>query len=148
MIYHSRRDRKTAIFYFFIMMLGFFLLISSILNILNQQGELFLAIFNGIVGLVVSFYIILTYANTFYELKPKSLFIRSGPFTDDIRYQRIEKVERITRFSFGAALAQDKFRLHCGVRKNGRPNYVFISPQRPDEFLKKLIKNAPHILVD
>ena len=145
MVYHSRRDKATAIFYFVILLLGFFLLIYSVLNIISGQGELFISIFNAIIGMVVSFLILITYTNTYYTLKAKTLFIRSGPFTDDIRYQQIEKIEKVRGLVIGAALARDRLRLYCGKKKNGRPNIVHISPQRPDEFLKKLLKNAPHI---
>ena len=146
MVYQSRRDGWISSVYFIVVMLGFFLLIYSILAIINDEGELFISIFNGVIGIIVSFLMIFIYLNTFYILKNRSLFVRSGPFTDDIRYATIEKIERKTAFGLGAALAKDRFLVYCGKKKNGRPLIVSISPKKPDEFLKKLQKYAPHIV--
>jgi hypothetical protein len=147
MTFRSRRDKPVTIMYFAVILLSFFLITYSVLNILEKNGEIFLAIFNGLVGLVAAFLIIVIYVSTFYELRNKMLFIRSGPFTDEIKYNKIDKLEVVNSLVFGAALARNRIRLHCGVRKNGRPNIVYISPENQDDFIRRLLKYAPNIEV-
>lgn len=145
MVFHSKRDKPTTIVYFVVLILSFFLLLYSILMIVDKKGEIYLAIFNAAVGLIVAILILIIYLNTFYELRKNTLVVRSGPFIDDINYKKIESMEHVKTMAVGAALAKNRLKLECGKRKNGKPYIVYISPEKESEFIKEILKKAPKI---
>ncbi len=143
MVFKVRRDKIISIIYLAIILLAFFLVIYATISIVQGEVDILLGAFNGLIGLAAAVFIILIYLNTHYELQNKFMVVRSGPFKDEIRYNKIEHIEIVNSLAFGAALSRNRIKLYCGQRANGRPHIVYVSPIKQEEFIKILTKNAP-----
>jgi len=104
-----------------------------------------LAIFAfGIVGKIIMIVIDLLfvvmfvwiYLTTYYELKEDGIYIHSGPFSENIKYENIKKVTKTRGCSLMYALAFN--RIEIKHKTDGVTSTVYISPLEEDEFLRKL----------
>ncbi len=78
---------------------------------------------------------------TWYELRASVLYLRSGPFHDEIPYAEIKTVDKTCGMDFIMALDFNRLQLNAGL--NPEKGKVVLSPEREDEFLAELSRRCP-----
>ena len=82
---------------------------------------------------------------TYYEFGDEKLLCRCGPFREEIPYQKIKTATKCKGYVFSMALSELRIELKYGP--SNITGAVFISPEKEDEFLEKLVERNPAIEV-
>jgi uncharacterized membrane protein YdbT with pleckstrin-like domain len=80
---------------------------------------------------------------TWYELREESLYLRSGPFHDEIPYGEIRTVDKTRGIDFIMALDYNRLQINAGL--NPEKGKIVLSPEREDEFLAELGRRCPEL---
>lgn len=80
---------------------------------------------------------------TWYELRDDVLYLRSGPFHDEIPYTEIKTVDKTRGMDFIMALDFNRLQLNAGL--NPEKGKIVLSPEREDEFLAELSRRCPEL---
>ena len=80
---------------------------------------------------------------TYYELRDDCLYLRSGPFRDEIPYDEIKTVDKTRGWNFIMALGFDRLQINAGI--NPEKGKTVLSPENEDEFLRELSLRCPEL---
>ena len=86
------------------------------------------------------------YFATYYELRENTLYMRSGPFAENVPYVKIRKAVKCRGYKTSMALSTARIELIYG--RSSISGRTFISPEREDEFLAELQKRCPKLKIE
>ncbi|MBM7868474.1 hypothetical protein GTO89_16335 [Heliobacterium gestii] len=131
MYYNSKHDYSWS-----------FYSISGIVLVLLVEGVLEHNPITTIIGIIMALVYFWRVFSTGYYLKDTALTVKSGPFRKTIDYREISRIKKVRDvISFGYALSEERLEIVYGNHED----YVLISPNMEEDFLRELKKRCPQI---
>lgn len=150
MIYPSEKDFRATVFYWTSILIGAFLAAYYLYLLFTGLASWWPDIINviiglGAAGLVLSFYLKIQYE---FDDEARELIVRTGFFTERIKYKEIIEIEETTKVLSFSSLSSKKIRIkHGQFRNTGDHQNAFLSPTPRAEFIAHLKAVCPKVKV-